>query len=44
MTDHTTVQPKVALDNVYKAYGDNVVLDDVSLHVAEGEVVAALDP
>lgn len=44
MTDHTTVQPKVALDNVYKAYGDNVVLDDVSLHVAEGEVVAIIGP
>ena len=44
MIDHSAVHSKVALDNVYKAYGDNVVLDNVSLHVGEGEVVSIIGP
>ena len=36
--------PKVALDNIRKAYGDNVVLDDVTLHVNQGEVISIIGP
>jgi len=34
----------VALQGVHKRYGDHVVLDDVSLEVATGEVVAMIGP
>ena len=36
--------PKVALDRIRKSYGDNVVLDDVTLHVNQGEVVSIIGP
>ncbi|MGO1434643.1 MAG: amino acid ABC transporter ATP-binding protein [Canibacter sp.] len=45
MNEHADAQkPKVALDNIYKSYGDNVVLDNVSLHVDEGEVISIIGP
>jgi polar amino acid transport system ATP-binding protein len=37
-------RPKVALDNVRKTYGQHTVLDDVTLHVGEGEVVSIIGP
>ena len=36
--------PKVALDNIRKSYGDHVVLDDVTLHVNQGEVISIIGP
>ncbi|WOF23308.1 amino acid ABC transporter ATP-binding protein [Microbacterium betulae] len=36
--------PKVALDRIRKTYGENVVLDDVTLHVRQGEVVSIIGP
>lgn len=32
------------LENITKKYGDNLVLDSVSLEVAKGEVCAILGP
>ncbi|KAB1644833.1 amino acid ABC transporter ATP-binding protein [Gulosibacter chungangensis] len=37
-------RPKVALDNIRKSYGDHVVLDDVTLHVQQGEVISIIGP
>lgn len=34
----------IQLDNIYKKYGDHVVLDDVSLHVKPGTVTALIGP
>lgn len=43
-SDIVSAQPMVALDKVVKSYGDNVVLDNVTLHVNEGEVVSIIGP
>ncbi len=34
----------VELNNIYKKYDDNVVLDGISMHVDEGEVLAIIGP
>ena len=34
----------IDLDHISKRFGDNVVLDDVSLHVAPGTVTALIGP
>jgi len=34
----------VSVESVHKAYGAHTVLDDVSLDVAEGEVVCVIGP
>lgn len=39
---HHHPQPYIAFEHVYKAFGDNVVLDDVSFDVMPGEVLCIL--
>ena len=36
--------PLLQLQNIYKSYGDNPVLRDVSLQVSSGEVIVILGP
>lgn len=35
---------ELRIENLHKAYGDNVVLDSISLHVSPGEVVVVIGP
>lgn len=42
--DSTAVRFGIQLDNISKRYGDNLVLDDVSLHVEPGTVTALIGP
>lgn len=37
-------EPAIVLDSVTKAFGDHVVLSDVSMRVAEGSVCAMIGP
>lgn len=36
--------PLLQLQSIYKSYGDNPVLRDVSLQVSSGEVIVILGP
>jgi ABC-type polar amino acid transport system ATPase subunit len=42
--ESTTPGLGIKLDNIFKKYGDHVVLDDVSLHVEPGTVTALIGP
>jgi polar amino acid transport system ATP-binding protein len=43
-TDRAAGRPMVSLQGISKKYGDHVVLDDVSLEIHSGEVVAMIGP
>jgi len=43
-TTASTTQPMVRVSHLTKRFGDQVVVDDVSLDVAEGEVVSIIGP
>jgi NitT/TauT family transport system ATP-binding protein len=40
----STTQPRIAISNLSKSYGDLVVFDDVSLAVGESEIVSLVGP
>ncbi|MDO5512538.1 ABC transporter ATP-binding protein [Corynebacterium sp.] len=44
MSDLTVARPHVELRNIVKRYGDKTVLDNLTLHIGEAEMVALLGP
>ena len=44
MTTPMTIRPAISIAGLTKSYGDNLVLDDIDLSVAEGTVFSLLGP